>query len=318
MNDTFLVTVVALSSLAVACGPPVKTTPAPADAPASAVALSGASVMVGAGDIAVCGSDAHIQTAKLVDSVLRADSVAKVEDAVFTLGDNAYPDGSASNFALCWTASWGDSTKRLMKKIHPTIGNHEDQSVGASPYFNYFGAKAGDPKKGYYSYDIGEWHVIVLNSELVVNPEFTASDAKAQEDWLRNEVKTTKACSMVMWHNPRFSSGLHGSDARFTNLWQIMYDGNVDLALAGHDHSYERFKPQNALGVLDSLRGITEIVAGTGGGGFYGFRVPIANSVAQIQGHWGVLKLTLGKGEWSSAFIEVNGRVWDTTSGKCH
>lgn len=301
------------------CGPPVKTTPAPANATAAEVAQTGASVMVGAGDIAVCGSQAHIQTAKLVDSVLRADSIAKVNDAVFTLGDNAYPDGAAADFALCWAASWGDSSRRIMKKIHPTIGNHEDQSVGASPYFKYFGAKAGDPKKGFYSYDVGEWHVLVVNSELIVNPQFSADDQKAQEDWVRSELKgSQKLCTMAMWHNPRFSSGLHGSDVRFMPIWQILYDGGVDLVLAGHDHSYERFAPQTAAGLPDSAKGIVEIVAGTGGGAFYGFRAPIANSVAQIQGHFGVLKLTLGKGEWSSAFLEVNGAVWDTSRGKCH
>ena len=318
MQRAYVIGLVSIAWVA-GCHPPVQTTPAPADAPAAAVALTGASVMVGVGDIAVCGTQGHIQTAKLVDSVLRADSIAKVNDAVFTLGDNAYPDGNASDFALCWAASWGDSSRRIMKKIHPSIGNHEDQSVGASPYFNYFGAKAGDPKKGYYSYDVGEWHVLVVNSELVVNPQFTAADQKAQEDWLRSELKgSQKLCTMAMWHNPRFSSGLHGSDARFIPIWQILYDGGVDLALAGHDHSYERFAPQTPMGVTDSVKGIVEIVAGTGGGPFYGFRAPIANSVAQVQGHFGVLKLTLGKGEWSSAFLEVNGRVWDTNSGKCH
>jgi hypothetical protein len=305
--------------LAFSCKPAVQTTPAPADAPAAQVALSGASVMVGAGDIAVCGTQGHIQTAKLVDSVLRADSVAKVNDVVFTLGDNAYPDGSASNFALCWAVSWGDSTRRIMKKIHPSVGNHEDQSVGASPYFNYFGVKAGDPKKGYYSYDVGEWHVLVVNSELIVNPAFTTAERNSQYDWLRNELKgPQKLCTMAMWHNPRFSSGWHGTDPSFQPLWQILYDGGVDLVLNGHDHDYERFAPQNPAGVADSAKGITEIVAGTGGGDFYGFKVPVPNSIARVEGHYGVLKLTLGKGEWASAFIEVNGRVWDPATGKCH
>ena len=305
--------------LAFSCKPAVQTTPAPADAPAAQVALTGASVMLGAGDIAVCGTQGHIQTAKLVDSVLRVDSIAKVNDAVFTLGDNAYPDGSASNFALCWAVSWGDTSRRIMKKIHPVIGNHEDQVVGASPYFNYFGVKAGDPKKGFYSYDEGEWHVLVVNSEIIVNPGFTDAERKAQYDWLRTELKgPQKLCTMAMWHNPRFSSGWHGTDPTFQPVWQILYDGGVDLVLNGHDHDYERFAPQNPVGVADSAKGITEIVAGTGGGDFYGFRVPVPNSVARVEGHFGVLKLTLGKGEWRSAFLEVNGRVWDPSGGKCH
>ena len=153
-----------LLPLAVSCKPPVHLTPPPAGAPAAEVAITGASVMIGVGDIAVCATHGDEETAHLVDSVLRADSVAKVKDAVFTLGDNAYPDGSASDFALCFTPSWGDSAKRIMKEIHPVLGNHEFQTVGAAPYFTYFGKAAGDPKKGYYSYDVGDWHVIVLNS----------------------------------------------------------------------------------------------------------------------------------------------------------
>ncbi|MGH7583290.1 MAG: metallophosphoesterase family protein [Gemmatimonadales bacterium] len=282
--------------------------------------MTGASVMIGVGDIAVCGTNGDEGTARIVDSVLRADSVAKVKDAVFTLGDNAYPDGSASDFALCFTPSWGDSTKRIMKEIHPAIGNHEHvQSVGASPYFQYFGSKAGDPKKGYYSYDVGDWHVIVLNSELIANPAFTGAEQTAQEDWLRNDLKgSTKKCTMAIWHNPRFSSGWHHTDPRFQPLWQILYDADVDLILNGHDHDYERFRPQNPSGVADSVKGITEIVAGTGGGDLRGFETIVPNSVTRIEGRWGVLKLTLGKDQWRSVFIEVGGRLWDESGGTCH
>ena len=306
------------SLIALSCKPPVQITPAPATAPAQEVALSGASVLIGAGDIAVCSTDGDERTAKLVDSVLRADSIAKVNDGVFTLGDNAYPDGSASDFALCFTPSWGDSAKRIMKKIHPAPGNHEHQSVGAAPYYQYFGSRAGSPTKGYYSYDIGEWHAIVLNSEIVVGA-YSDADRKAQEDWLRNELKgTRKPCTLAYWHNPRFSSGWHGGDPRLIPIWQILYDGGVDLVLNGHDHDYERFRPQDPLGVLDTAKGIPEYVAGTGGGDLRGFEKVTPNSAVRIEGYWGVLKLTLGKGEFRSAFIDVTGRVWDPSGGKCH
>jgi acid phosphatase type 7 len=311
--------VILVSLGALSCKIPVQITPAPAAASAEQVALTGASVMIGVGDIAVCGTDGDERTAKLVDSVLRADSVAKVNDEVFTLGDNAYPDGSASNFALCFTPSWGDSAKRIMKKIHPTPGNHEHQSVGAAPYYEYFGSKAGSSKKGYYSYDVGEWHVMVLNAEMVVGA-FTEADRKAQQDWLTGDLKgTSKPCTMAYWHNPRFSSGWHGSDPLFGPIWQILYDANVDLILNGHDHEYERFLPQNPAGGLDSAKGITEYVAGTGGGDLRGFQTkPSANSAVRIEGYWGVLKLTLGKGEYRSAFLDVSGRIWDPSGGKCH
>lgn len=308
-----------VGAMALACKPPVRTTPAPAGASAAQIALTGASVMIGVGDIAICGTQGHIQTAKLVDSLLRADSVAKVDVEVFTLGDNAYPNGSASDFALCWTASWGDSTRRIMAKLHPVVGNHEYLAIGAAAYFSYFGARAGDPRKGYYAYDVGAWRVIVLNSEVIAGPAFTLADQKGQEEWLRGELSgTQKPCTMAMWHHPRFSSGWHGSDTAVQPLWQILYDGGVDLVLNGHDHDYERFAAQNPLGVADSVKGIVEIIAGTGGGDLRGFKRAVANSAAQVQGHFGVLQLTLGKGEWRSAFLDVDGRVWDSSGGKCH
>ncbi len=309
-----------LSALAIGCKIPVQITPPTADAPAAAVALSGASVMIGVGDIAACGSNGAELTAKVVDSVLKADSVAKVDDMVFTLGDNAYPSGSASDFARCFAPTWGDSSKRIMKKIHPTPGNHEHNTSGAAPYYQYFGSAAGSSKKGYYSYDIGAWHAIVINSELIVNPAFNDADRKAQEDWLRSELKgVQKKCTLAYWHHPRFSSGWHGDDASLQTIWQELYDGGVDLILNGHDHEYERFLPQNPFAVKDTLKGMVEIVAGTGGGDLRGFRgKPDPNMAAQIQGHFGVLKLTLGKEEWRSAFIETNGRVWDPAGGKCH
>ena len=313
-----LFTVAMTPLLALACKIPVQITPAPAASSAAEIAATGASVMIGVGDIAVCGTDGDEKTASLVDSVLRADSVAKVHDEVFTLGDNAYPDGSASNFALCFTPSWGDSNKRIMKKIHPSPGNHEYQSVGSAPYYQYFGSKVGAVNKGYYSFDVGEWHVMSLNSEIIIG-NFTLAEQKAQEDWLTKEIKgTSKVCTMAYWHNPRFSSGWHGGDALLQPLWQILYDGHVDVVLNGHDHDYERFAAQTPAGVRDSVNGIFEYVVGTGGGDLRGFQsTPSPNSAVRIQGYFGVLKLTLGKGEFRSAFLDVSGRIWDQSGGKC-
>ena len=304
---------------ALSCGIPVQITPAPATATAAEIAVTGASIMLGVGDIATCGVQGDEQTAHLVDSMLRADSVAKVNVEVFTLGDNAYPDGSASNFALCFTPSWGDTAKRIMKKIHPAPGNHEHLSSGPAAYYQYFGSRAGPSTKGYYSYDVGEWHVIVLNSEIIVNGAFSSLEQRAQEEWLRSELKgTAKPCTMAYWHNPRFSSGWHGTDARLQPIWQILYDGGATLVLNGHDHDYERFLPQTPTGVRDSANGIAEYVVGTGGGSLRGFQAtPVANSASRVQGYYGVLKLTLGKGEYRSAFVDVSGRMWDPSGGKC-
>ena len=311
---------ITLAFIVLECKPPVQMTPPLAGAPASQVALSGASVLIGAGDIAVCNTSGDEATAKLVDSVLRADSAAKVHDEVFTLGDNAYPGGSARDFAMCFTPSWGDTAKLIMKNIRPSPGNHEHLSNQAAPYYDYFKGRAGSSSKGYYSYDVGEWHAIALNSEIIVNDIFTAAERKSQEDWLAQDLKDHhQACTLAYWHHPRFSSGWHGTDYRLGPFWRLLYDGGVDLVLNGHDHDYERFQPQTPEGVVDSVNGVTEIIVGTGGGDLRGYRTTLADhSASRIQGHFGVLKLTLGKAEWRSAFLDVNGRVWDQTGGKCH
>ncbi|MEP6590645.1 MAG: metallophosphoesterase [Gemmatimonadota bacterium] len=320
MKPRLLPLVLIVPAVIFACKIPVQITPAPATATAAQVALTGASVFIGAGDIAVCGTDGDEQTAMLIDSVLKADSVAKVPTEVFSLGDNAYPSGSASNFALCFTPSWGDSAKGIMKKIHPSPGNHEHLSVGASPYYQYFGSKAGSPDKGYYSYDVGAWHMISLNGEVMVNSSFSAAERKAQEDWLRAELKKAQTlCTLAYWHQPLFSSGWHGDTPAARPIWEILQAGGVDVVLNGHDHDYERFLPQNSLGVIDSTHGMVEYVVGTGGGDLRGFRNnPRATSAARVQGYFGVLKLTLGKGEYRSAFLDVTGRTWDPAGGKCH
>jgi 3',5'-cyclic AMP phosphodiesterase CpdA len=298
----------------------VQTTPPPAGATPKEVAVSGASVLIGAGDIGDCARTGAARTALLVDSILKGDSVAKVEDAVFTSGDHAYPVGSKQNFIDCFTPTWGDSLKSIMKKIHPAPGNHEHETARATPYYLYFGDRAGDPTKGYYSWEIGTWHAIAINSALITESQFTAADRKAQEDWLAADLKShTKKCTLVYWHHPRFSSGYHGDDPRLATIWQILYDGDADLVINGHDHDYERFVPQTPAGVFDTLRGITEIVAGTGGGVLRGFRdTPSANSVSRVQGYYGVLKLTLGAGEFRWGFIDTTGRLWDASGGRCH
>jgi 3',5'-cyclic AMP phosphodiesterase CpdA len=297
----------------------VRITPPPAAAPAEQVALSGASAMVGVGDIASCSQRLGVETAILVDSILRADSVAKVQAAVFTLGDNVYSSGTTEQFEKCFTPAWGDPKRRIMKSLHPTPGNHEYYTPNADPYYKYFGPAAGVVGKGYYSYDVAKWHIVVVNSELFVNSIFSDSARKEQLDWVTQDLKEHKAlCTIAYWHHPRFSSGWHGNDARFNALWQILYNDGVDLVLNGHDHDYERFAPVNPAGILDSTKGIAEIVAGTGGEDLRGFNAIVPNSVFRIEGRVGVLLLTLGDKEWRSAWVEVGGRVWDQAGGKCH
>jgi hypothetical protein len=306
--------------VSVNCFPPVEITPPPADAPAELVALAGAAVLLGAGDIAVCGTLYDEMTAALVDSVSRADSAAGVEDAVFTVGDHAYPSGTKANFDRCWRPSWGDTAKRIMRWLRPSIGNHDlDNGLGEA-YSEVFGKNAGEKGKFYYGYDLGEWKMIALNSEIVTNPAYSVDSRREQEAWLRKELEgNTKKCTLVYFHRPRFSSGGHAGDLRMTSIWNIMYEHNVDVVINGHEHHYERFEPQTPAGLRDTVRGITQFIVGTGGASLTGIRIPVQpNSARRIQGHYGILKLTLGAEEYQHAFLDIQGRIWDRAAGKCH
>ena len=300
------------------CFPPVRITPPSADAPAEEVALSGASVMIGAGDIGVCGATGDDSTAAVVDSILKADSAASVEDVVFTLGDHAYPSGTTAEFHRCFGTSWGDSTRRIMKWIRPSVGNH-DLTNGGAAYFTYFGDRAGERDKGYYAYNVGEWRAIVLNSEIAADAGSRTTAWQAQEDWLRADLRENgKRCTIAYFHRPLWSSGTHGGHADMQNIFHILHETGVELVLAGHEHHYERFAPMTSAGVVDTANGLTQIIVGTGGANLRGLRTPLArNSLYQIQGHHGVLKLTLGAGAWRSAFIDARGRLWDRSGGNC-
>jgi acid phosphatase type 7 len=307
--------------LVVSCFPRVRVTPPPADATAEEVALAGASVLLGSGDIATCDDRNDDLTGAIIDSILRADTAAGVRHAVFTTGDNAYPVGSARDFRECFGGStWGDTSKLVIKSIRPSLGNHDAGTNGGEFYYAYFGARAGDRFKGYYAYELGEWRAIVLNSEMPVSSRYSVADQREQEAWLRKTLQddSTRKCTLAYMHRPLFSSGGHGQAAEVRRLWEIMYEHNVDLVLAGHDHHYERFAAQTPSGGLDTARGIPQILVGTGGAPLRGLRSPAANSVSRIQGHFGIVKLTLGAGEYRHAFIEPNGTIWDRGGGKCH
>ncbi len=176
---------------------------------ATASATSGV-VLVGAGDIAGSGSGDE-ETAQLLDQVVAADGASVT---VFTAGDNAYPDGTPSNFTDYYEPTWG----RHKARTRPSPGNHDYHTAGAAGYFDYFGANAGDPGVGYYGYDVGEWHIISLNSEI------SMSAGSAQEQWLRADLAaTTKPCVLAYWHKPRFSSANHGSSTGPRALWQASW-----------------------------------------------------------------------------------------------
>jgi acid phosphatase type 7 len=276
---------------------------------ASALSLSAAdhaAVLVGAGDIADCkdlsGAEA---TAKLLETV---------PGTVMAVGDLAYPDGNKENFT-CYDKTWG----RVKARTRPAPGNHEFHSDGASFYFDYFGKDAGDPKDGYYSYELGSWHIIVLNSECEQVGGCEAGSR--QEKWLRADLAAHPvACTLAYWHKPLFSSGsAHGNDLSVKALWQALDQANADLVVTGHDHDYERFAPQNADGTGDAARGIREFVVGTGGKNHRPFGAIQPNSEVRNADAFGVLKLTLRANGYDWQFIPEPGKSFtDAGTGACH
>lgn len=257
-------------------------------------------VLVGAGDIAGGGGKQEA-TAKLLDVT---------PGTVFTTGDNAYPDGTPANFTNYYNPTWG----RHKARTRPCAGNHDYHTSGASGYFSYFGSLAGPSGLGYYSYDVGDWHIISLDTNI------DAAAGSPQEQWLRADLAAhTQQCQLAYWHSPLFSSGsVHGNQSRSKALWQALQDYGAEVVVCGDDHDYERFAPQTANGVA-SPTGVREFVVGTGGGGLYSMNTPVANSVARNANTWGVLKLTLGPGTYSWQFIPIAGQTYtDSGSGTCH
>jgi hypothetical protein len=268
--------------------------------------LGNGSIFVGAGDIGECGGGSG-QTAAML---ARLPGVT-----FFTAGDNAYPDGSLADFMKCFDPTWG----KYKARIHPAAGNHEYQTQNASGYFNYFGAAAGTPGKGYYSYNLPGWHIIVLNSNC---GEVSGCQAGSpQETWLKADLAAHPApCTLAYWHHPLFSSGQHGSNSSMRDLWQTLYAAGVELVINGHDHDYERFAPQNPDGKLDPQKGIRQIVVGTGGASHYNVGSKhLPNSEKVITGTYGLLKLNLRPGEYTWTFLPVAGKT-DSDQGTeaCH
>ncbi len=257
--------------------------------------------MAGAGDIGECLSEGPELTARQLDAMPSA--------AVFTAGDNAYPNGSANDFIACYERSWG----RHKARTRPTPGNHDYDTPGASGYFDYFGAAAGSRGQGYYTYVVGPWRVFALNSEIPVDAN------SAQVSWLRNALRINPVnCTIAIWHRPLFTSGPNGPNLDMKDIYKVLYDANTEIVINGHDHLYERFAQQDADARADPARGIRQFTVGTGGVFTYPPQGLARNSEVQ-QSAWGVLKLTLTATTYEWEFVSAqNTGFRDTGTGTCH
>lgn len=268
--------------------------------------------LVSAGDIADCsrsegvGSTGGEATAELLDGIV---------GTVFTVGDNVYESGTDAEFEGCYEPGWG----RHKARTYPSLGNHEYYTPDASGYFDYFGAAAGDPGEGYYSYDIGGWHVVVLNS--MCENVGGCEDGSPMLKWLEEDLAANpETCTLAYWHHPLFSSGeTHGNQDKMKPAWDVLYAANVDVVVNGHDHDYERFASQDPNGVADPERGIREFVVGTGGASLRPFGKIQPNSEIRNADTYGVLELTLRTSGYDWEFVPVTGSTFtDSGSGSCH
>lgn len=265
--------------------------------------------LVGAGDIAICGglSAADSTAARTAALVARTPAAA-----VFTLGDNAYNNGAIEEYRDCYGPTWG----AFRDRTHPTPGNHEYQTPGADGYFTYFGDRAGPDRRGYYSYDLGGWHIISLNSNI------DAAFGSEQEKWLRADLTSHRdmRCTLAYWHHPLFSSSsVHGSDPKMADLFRTLAEFGADIVLSGHDHGYERFAPQAFDAAPDPRHGIRSFVVGTGGASPYAFAAPQPNSEVRIENTFGVIRFALRDGSYEWEFVpDTSTGRWDGGQALCN
>jgi hypothetical protein len=292
---------------------PIDTSPAPAITPTptptpTSTPGAGDTVVTAAGDIADDGSG-DTETAKLVAAIN--------PHVVLTTGDNAYPDGAAADYESWYAPTWG----AFKDKTRPVPGNHDYQDPEAAGYFDYFNGAgnssgpAGERGKGYYSFDLGGWHLIALNTSVSHSP------SDVQSRWLHDDLAAHAGqCTLAYWHAPRWTSGAeHGNDTSVDPWWTELYAAGADVVLNGHNHQYERFAPQDPMGNADPSRGIREFVVGTGGAGLYAFGPPQPNSEVRDASANGVLKLTLHQDSYDWSFEPVAGQTFtDSGTAACH
>jgi hypothetical protein len=298
--------------LAIALAAVLLTLPVPVHAARVSPAVEGRITLVGAGDIAVCGSNtSDTRTAQLVQGILLSDTTA----IAFTLGDNVYPDGSSNWFASCYEETWG----AFKSRTRPIPGNHDYyNNPEAQGYFEYFGANAGPAGRGWYRYDAGAWRIYALSSECIRGSRCY----NRQYRWLRADlINNPHHCVLAMWHRPRFSSGAeHGSSTRMAPVYRLLYKHGAEIVLSGHDHNYERFHPTDGDGNISPSTGIRQWVVGTGGTAIRPFdRGPLPATAARDATSHGVLRLDLDAGSYDWQYLTTSNNPYrDSGSTACH
>lgn len=288
------------------------------DPPVTPIIVDG-EVFIGAGDIAYCGGPGDDETAIIVDSLLQAYPEARV----FTAGDNVYPNGTAQEYADCYQPTWG----RFKDRTWATIGNHEYDLGNANPTFDYFGSRVGPRGLGYYSFDLGDWHVVMLNTN---NDFVSAAAGSPQEQWLRADLAAnTKSCIVAVFHHPLFSScsasEAEREDCTFVEdfvrpIWTDLYEFGAEVVVNGHRHWYERFAPLDPAGNRDPVGGIRQFIVGTGGrsAGTPSEIHPMSERQNENRNQFGVLKLILKESSYSWEFVPIRGRTFtDSGGGVC-
>ena len=266
-------------------------------------------MLLAAGDIAGCEDPAIAQNAEATARLLET-----MPGTILALGDLAYEEGSAAEYATCYDPRWG----RLKARTQPATGNHEYETPGAAGYFDYFGPIAGEPGAGYYSFDVGGWHIIALNSNCALIGG--CRRGSPEEQWLRADLRTHPAlCTLAYWHHPRFVSGRDGGSESVAGLWDALYEAGADVVLSGHEHFYERLTPLDPQGNLDLDRGIRSFVVGTGGRSHHEFDAILPASEVRDNQTFGVLALTLYPASYTWQFVPAGDSGFsDSGAGTCH
>jgi hypothetical protein len=259
-------------------------------------------VITAAGDISPHALNNQVDT---------SDRVLAINPTVaLTLGDNQYPEGALADYRAFYDPTWG----RFKAITRPVPGNHEYRTPGAVGYFDYFGSLARPEGTSYYSFDLGGWHLVALDSNIARGP------GSPQEEWLRADLAATdRRCILAYWHHTRFSSGTHhGGHPSVGPFWNALYQAGADVVLSGHEHNYERFSRQDPSSRATEA-GIRQFVVGTGGAGHYGFGNPEPNSQFREASTFGVLKLTLQPTSYEWQFVSSAGEVIDAGGpDACH